>query len=45
MTGVVLDETHRELACVDCHVGGVDHSARCAECHDDGRTRFGASAP
>jgi hypothetical protein len=38
VTGVTLDETHREADCDACHTGGLGSPARCDACHDDGRT-------
>ncbi len=37
ITGVVLDEIHTDMTCDSCHVGGVGHTARCDDCHDDNR--------
>ena len=48
VTRVMLDETHRDADCADCHAGGIGVApASCDECHDDGRaysaeTGFGA---
>jgi hypothetical protein len=38
VTGVALDEVHREAECSDCHVAGWSALPRCDDCHDDGRT-------
>jgi hypothetical protein len=39
--GLELDEIHRELDCVDCHVDRqYDASPMCGSCHDDDRNAF-----
>jgi hypothetical protein len=37
LTGVELDEVHREAECGDCHQNGVGSPSSCDECHDDER--------
>jgi hypothetical protein len=38
VTGVFLDEVHRQADCDDCHAAGWSALPRCDGCHDDGRT-------
>lgn len=36
VTGLRLDETHRELECANCHVGmDVTATPQCTDCHDE----------
>ena len=39
VTGLILDETHAQMDCTDCHAGRkYEADPVCSDCHDDGRT-------
>ncbi|MCG3195569.1 MAG: hypothetical protein GHCLOJNM_00035 [bacterium] len=37
LAGLILDETHVEVSCADCHTAGLGKPVTCGECHDDAR--------